>query len=64
MLLLKKMMKMLVGEHVYTTSRKKNGIWKYRYESWSGKGGYNGFTKWYRVSDDQLANDILYIILN
>lgn len=51
------------GTRIYYFTQK-NGIWKYRYESWSGKGGYNGFTKWYKVSDNQLSNDILYIILN
>lgn len=46
------------------TFTERNGVWKYYYEAWNGKGTYLGNTTWHDVSGDQLANDILYIAIS
>lgn len=44
--------------------KQENGVWKYRYHGYTGKGGKIPYTNWSRVSSNKLANDILYIVLN
>lgn len=48
----------------YYSFKQENGVWKFRYYGYTGKGGKIPYTSWRRVSSDQLANDILYIALN
>ncbi|MFV0637038.1 hypothetical protein [Mitsuokella sp.] len=52
-----------IGTRFYSF-KQVNGVWKYRYYGYTGKGGKIPYTSWYNVSGDQLANDILYVALN
>lgn len=52
----------ITGRHYYF--KQVNGVWKYRYYGYTGKGDKIPYTSWRKVSGDQLANDILYIALN
>ena len=53
-----------MGYRKYYFSRTSNGDWMYCYEEWTGKGARKPDSSWYLVSDNRLANDILYIVLN
>lgn len=45
--------------------KEQDGRWYYRYTEWTGKGTLRAKAKkWYRVSKDRLANDVLYIVKN
>lgn len=48
----------------YYQFKQVNGVWKYRYYGYTGKGSKIPYTSWNNVSGHQLANDILYIALN